>query len=358
MKYLRNRLTIPVKGYNRSIVYDITRKDYHFIPNEIFNVISSDELFDIDKNVGLEKFLIDEEIIFECSENEVGFFPSLSTDYQCPYDFLSIIIDSDFDLSYDDQFKNVSVSNLAIITKNLRKGLVLSEGLKDLIEHIEPDSIDLYLTESNLELKDQDFEYVMNTKEVFKVFVFETKENEKILKRLNESLVGLCHIEDGFEFFSSQVFPFKFDVNKEFFVESKSRNTYYNKKIYIDKKGNISNGLYTEKELSFKTIKSYTEIINNEKITKRWDIIKERTPVCKDCEFRNMCVDSRDITYHEEDNSWRHKEECRYNPYISKWQNEEGYMTLEACGIKITGGKTIFDKNKLDSINNSLWVDE
>lgn len=79
--------------------------------------------------------------------------------------------------------------------------------------------------------------------------------------------------------------------------------------------------------------------------------------VCKDCEFRYMCVDAA-IPNKRKDNSWYRSSECNYNPYISKWNNEEGYKTLSECGIIV--GETGFsiDKEKLNTIINELWEEQ
>ena len=45
------------------------------------------------------------------------------------------------------------------------------------------------------------------------------------------------------------------------------------------------------------------------------------------CEHRHMCVDSR--TPLKGKCFYFFKHECKYNPYIAKWQGEEGYITVE-----------------------------
>ena len=47
--FLRNQLCIPVKGYNRAIIYDILRKDYFFIPKAHFHILDTDDFIDFNK---------------------------------------------------------------------------------------------------------------------------------------------------------------------------------------------------------------------------------------------------------------------------------------------------------------------
>ncbi len=69
-KYTTHNMCFPVKGYNRSIVYDLTRNDYHFVPNDIADLLLNGEFSFCNNN---EKnyhnkwkiFLLDNEIIYK-----------------------------------------------------------------------------------------------------------------------------------------------------------------------------------------------------------------------------------------------------------------------------------------------------
>jgi len=50
--------------------------------------------------------------------------------------------------------------------------------------------------------------------------------------------------------------------------------------------------------------------------------------VCQDCEFRHICTDCRAFIK-DSNNIYSQPAKCGYNPYIAKWQNEEGWISVE-----------------------------
>ncbi|MEE9363879.1 MAG: hypothetical protein V3U92_14860 [Cellulophaga sp.] len=356
--YLRNRLTIPIKGYNRSIIYDLTRKDYHFIPNSVYKNLYSSNLIEI-KEEEAKSFLEFEEIIFKASIEDLKLFPELTIKYKTPYHIVSLIIHSDSLLGYNGQMQGINVESISIIFNNLKEGFKVSKDVEKLLLDVDADSIDIYLTDSDLSWSDQNLNFLKDKKEIFNLFVFATSEEHQDVKDfLRKCLVELNRIDTDYRSYTTDVYPSKFAVNKDLFIESKNRNAYYNKKIYIDQKGNISNGMFTEKVLIFSKLNSFDEILNNILLTSRWTIVKDEIPICKNCEFRNMCIDSRELKYSKLNDIWFYKNECRYNPFISKWEGEEGYLSLEDCNIQFHQGLLTYDKEDLSSIFNKVWLDE
>lgn len=104
-------------------------------------------------------------------------------------------------------------------------------------------------------------------------------------------------------------------------------------------------------------IESLKKIFVNSDNTKLWNVHKELVDVCKDCEFRHMCVDNR-LPYQRKDGSWYHKTECNYTPYICKWKDEKGYHTLEECGVISNEQGFSINHEKIASINELLWEEE
>ncbi len=152
----------------------------------------------------------------------------------------------------------------------------------------------------------------------------------------------------------------EFFCNRSLVAESKYHHTYFNKKIFISRNGEISNS--PESEHSIGNIQDFNNDVIQSKIKspefqKYWYIHKEITDVCKDCEFRHMCVDNR-LPYERDKNQWYHKQECNYNPYIAKWKNEEGYRTLEECGVISNEKGFSIDHDKIAAINEELWGEE
>ncbi|MEI6766231.1 MAG: grasp-with-spasm system SPASM domain peptide maturase [Bacteroidota bacterium] len=122
--------------------------------------------------------------------------------------------------------------------------------------------------------------------------------------------------------------PFYFKVNPDLFTESQHYNTCLNRKVCIDVNGEIKNCPAMSR--SFGNIKDTTiaEAIAKPGFKDLWSIRKDNIDVCKDCEFRYMCTDCRAFIK-DPNNIYSQPAKCPYNPYLAKWQGDEGYITVE-----------------------------
>ena len=71
---------------------------------------------------------------------------------------------------------------------------------------------------------------------------------------------------------------------------------------------------------SFGNIKDTTleQALNHPNFKKYWNITKDQTEVCKDCEFRHICTDCRAYIEKPED-QYSKPLKCGYNPYTNEW---------------------------------------
>jgi len=99
-----------VKGYNRSLIYDLQRKKLHFIPNDLYDVLEEHEGKTIEeiKTAYQHKFdsIIDEYFDF-LLKNEIVFltdtpdwFPELNFQFDSPFEISNAIIDRNSTSSY------------------------------------------------------------------------------------------------------------------------------------------------------------------------------------------------------------------------------------------------------------------
>lgn len=232
---------------------------------------------------------------------------------------------------------------------------------------------------------------------------------EQILNRLRLiRLFGTSHIEKinldnsiknifvktinnrlSFSNFSYRVYENEMIISIPMFTESQKHNTYFNRKLSIDENGYIKNSPESEwnyghiDEISLSDaindmgtdkdfFKKYAHYKRAKKEGKEYEldfekskpafnalyfIYKELIDVCKECEFRHMCVDAA-VPLQREDNSWYRSVECNYNPYICKWEGEDGYLNLAACGVKCDIDGFEIDHEKIAVINQELWGED
>ncbi|MCG8412356.1 MAG: hypothetical protein MI739_13845, partial [Bacteroidales bacterium] len=72
---------------------------------------------------------------------------------------------------------------------------------------------------------------------------------------------------------------------------------------------------------------SLLDVVNSKEFQFYWNISKDQIEVCKDCEFRYICSDCR--AYTKNSNVYSQPAKCTYNPYIAKWEGEEGYVSVD-----------------------------
>lgn len=339
--YLRNRLCEPVRGYNRSIIYDLTRNDYFLIDNKLYEIISRDTVIYDFEIKGYKNFLLTNEIIFEIyDEKEVEFFPALNKNFESPYDIYSLCLDLDAKIDEDYQiFDGLLVNNLCVIITDVSNDFL--EKILVLKKHIKYEGLFLFF-KNEKNINDLFLKEIALIEDLLAIYIFQSK-----AKEINNKVLDVFAVkyESSFEEYIKNINPEKFRVNVEFYIENLNFNSYYNKKIFINKNGEISysyNGLIIGKVKNIKTI-------NN----KYSDCKKDDFIICANCENRYMCLDSR-VPVLEKDN-WYYKEECSYNPFISKWNFEEGYLSLSEIGVNVYKNQLSIDKEILDSKFKLVW---
>lgn len=147
-------------------------------------------------------------------------------------------------------------------------------------------------------------------------------------------------------------------ANLTFFSESLKFNTYFNRKLFIGEFGEIKNAPEcTESYGNIEELDSADDLFNivtSSGFQKYWRVHKELIDVCKECEFRHMCLDNR-VPEKRKDNEWYHTSECEYNPFIGKWFSEEGFKTLEQCGVVSSDEDYAIDRPLISKLNKEIW---
>lgn len=362
--YLRNRLCIPVRGYRRSIVYDLLRNDYYFISNELFEIIQTSNALSFegaDHQQTLKKwkkFLIKEEILFEIhSEEDTKYFPEMNFVFQTPFLVTDLIIHDSISKNQLETIRFLECRNVSILVKSIKNNFKLLYVIESIAKQ-EVDSINLFLVEENIVYNYSDFSDWFRFTQIFGIYLFKSSCIEDL--KLKVPPFEVYSLPYSFDDFSKYMYPEKMSINKDVFFEGLNYHSYYYRKLYVDIKGNVKNGIYSEKifgNLSKLTEDKIVEIIRGEEFKEYGLVTKEKTLVCKDCEFRYMCIDSRE-PIKTKGGAWHHIQECGYNPYIAKWEKEENYQNLFNCGINLNEngeGSVLIDYEVLDSIFEKAW---
>lgn len=284
-------------------------------------------------------FLIENRLIFFNANPSL--FPKITTDWNSPSLITNIIIDYD-QIIHDfealiPQFEALKCSYIQL--RFYRK--VKLDYLKSVAELLRKEksrivSIDFILPfYENFNLEEVNALLSENSR-IHSFVVFNSPEDKSyhplrqkmgylmLVKRnmLNEKHCGVINQE-------------YFYSNIKLFSESQHHNTCLNKKISIDKMGNIKN--CPSMSESFGNIKdiSLEKALHKTGFKKYWDITKDQITVCQDCEFRHICTDCRAYT-EEPDNIYSKPLKCGYNPYNNEW-SEWSKNALKQKGIEFYG---------------------
>lgn len=356
---------LSVRGYVRSVIVDLQRKNYWFVPNDLVDMIidfpnSSIESICLvyqDRGVFVEEyfaFLFENEICFPCEKEDLELFPDLNHQWHTPFKFETAIVDYNSDLikylpKIISNLSNFAVPNIQfrvyeLLSENAFVDLVktCNDSKVSYIEIIVPNSFEIDFLES----------VIKNYTKLGLVVLTSSKFNDN--RYIEQARIvrtkQIINSKDHCGLIKEGLF-----VNEmRSFCESYEFNSCLNCKISIDSTGNIKN--CPSMQQSFGNIKDTTleEALNHRDFKKYWNITKDKIEVCKDCEYRHMCTDCR-AYIKQPDNIYSQPAKCTYNPYIAKWNNEVGYVPVGDCGYYNIDGKFVVDKLKVKEINSELW---
>lgn len=328
---------IPVKGYNRSIIYDLTRKNYEFIPNDLFQILKNGYIDTANYEAHLDSsnkvvfqeyidFLLLNEFIFPIEEFEIEQYPPI----HFKFDYPSTISNAILECPQKSELLERIISqldtcncNFVVIKVNNLKNIIELEEIITAFSNSTIFSIDIILNYHEILSQEALVQLIEKFRIINVITVFksplhincETLNNGmgKIIFSQNEyNIRKLIMPQD----------PRNFKVSTRLFSESLHFNNFLNKKLFIDKTGNVFNSPFSKINFGNLETDSIEDILRDTEITQLWKVHKDLISGCKDCEFRYMCVDNRTPIAKEIEGikTYYFEEKCPYDPYESVWQ--------------------------------------
>lgn len=325
---------IPVKGAIRGIICDTQRRDYSFISLGLLEILecckttNMDDLYkqysEIDENIIDEYFdwLIAKEYGFFTEEPEK--FPEIKYSYETPELINNAIIDIDqtSEHNYSKIFHQLDELGCKFIEIRSYVPLALDyilECLKNTI-NLRFRNIDLLLKfDQQRRLGKGEIERIFTEFPAVGGIVFHSATENASQTPLPGRTLKHTTQNIHSEFCCGIIDSTLFTINIDTFIESHTRNTCLNKKISIDKNGNIKNCPSMSKSYGNIEDSSLLSVAKNKIFKSFWKITKDQIEVCRDCEFRHICTDCR--AFHTKDQCHKKPFKCNYNPYLGKWEN-------------------------------------
>lgn len=353
------------KGYNRGIIIDFHRFKYFYVPNTLIDFLNENDrlnLVQIKKNHFKNREIIDEYLTFLESNEIISFidntiknnFPKMSEEFYFPGSISNIILDFNL-LEYDFSNFLIEAVNLGARFLQIRFfNVVTFEFLKNILTKLNDlgfYSIELVINYNDL-FNNKNLELLKNFNLIQNIFCYNSPKDgleeiySKIIVYSTQSNINLSQC--------GYVSKNSFSFTTDHFFESKTYNTCLNKKISINELGQIKKCPSSNEILGDVKKNDLKEIISLKEFS-RYDLInKDKIEVCNACEHRYICTDCR-INLSNSNNIYSKPKHCSYNPYISKWEGEEGYKTLAECGVISNENGFSIDHDKIAEINKELW---
>jgi SPASM domain peptide maturase of grasp-with-spasm system len=330
---------IPVQGAARSIICDVQRQHFDFIPNALYQLLTMHKgqpYADIVAQYGSEhepiiaeyfQFLLTAEYGFWADAEELALFLPLSMAWDSPHLVTNSIIDLDEHSGYDGKAVLAQLDELGCAALQLRcfspRPLAFFEELLRFSSASRIKTIDLVmawhgaLEEAALVALAERFVRLNN-------IIVHSAPFADVNNRINSNLSRVIFTTEqvGSEFHCGLVFADYFVVNLPLFTEAQQHNTCLNRKLSVDKAGNIKNCPALQDSFGHVADTPLKAVLDMPGFKDKWHITKDEVAVCKDCEFRYICTDCRANTM---DGHIRGKPgHCQYNPYLAIWEADNG----------------------------------
>ena len=323
---------VPVLGAARSIIYDLQRMEYHFIPNVLYSIVTENEYlhlrkikerFDNKDSVVIDQYfayLLEKELGFWGSQQDAESFPRIALQWESPLNITNAILDigENFKFITKDFVYQLSDLGCAAVHIRIYERIALP-SVRNVLEYFKGSRIrSLYLLTpySRGITPEAHWQLMVQFPRVKNIYVHGSPYDKKS-RRSGRSLV---YSQDEFksEAQCGVTREGAFCTSLDVVTESIRHNSCLNRKISVDKFGNIKN--CPSLPDSFGNIRDTTlaEALEKPGFKDYWHINKDKIQVCMDCEFRYICTDCR--AYVEDPKDIYSKPlKCGYDPYSGKW---------------------------------------
>lgn len=341
------------KGYNRTLIFDSLKSDVNFIPNEYYDeLVQLDFCFEENLiNVELFNFLKENEYIFTINQHIENLFPSPLKIIPHPYKIGIAVIELSHKMAkslnklHDKNVQECNFGQFNFVFSDFSNKQSI-DLFVDFILKYEVDVIELTLLEE-FNLSEKLFDAIKDINRIFIVNNLSKKSVKDNSSKFKNRMYGNIDIKS-----------LKLSPDMSTYLDSEKYHVYFYNKVFFGRDTEIKNSNETKEVFGYLSeIPNFDidSILEKEKFKFYWYVNKRESLICNQCEFRRICNDNRLPLKVKGSNEWTHEMECYYNPFISKWSDEEGYLSLKDSNVSIEDGKLILVESFLKDINQKLW---
>ncbi len=349
-----------VRGYLRSAIYDTRRQAYSLIDNgnadELPAFVGKSEAYVREHmNPELLQFLLDQEFAYFWPAGLLQQFTDISLACHHPFPLDNAILEGTGLRVFEalGWLLKAGCRHFLIILH----GAVSLEALDTYLANVHFGTIptlDLYLDKLTGATTKKTKDFIHKYSFVASICIHNASRDQFFI----ENQIPVAITKKPMSNLAPVKSPDVFFTNLQLFIESKHHNPYFHRKIYVGRNGEIRNA--PDDPRIFGNIndivraEQIVQIVEDPDFQRYWDINKDKIDVCRDCEFRYMCVDAR-LPVQRADGSWYFSAECEYNPYICKWEDEEDFRNLEDSGVQCNQNGLQADTTRLRDVRQEIW---
>jgi SPASM domain peptide maturase of grasp-with-spasm system len=322
---------VPVRGARRSTICDLQRGAYRLIPNGLYEILTAHK----DRPLGEIKAAyggagdatIDQYFAF-LQEHEFGFwcddpaaFPDLDLTWEAPEAISNAILDVGPDSAHDFGSILAQLDALGCRALQLRVFCALPvaalERVLRLADRGRLRGIEL-LVRHTPEYDETVLRRLARTfPRIYRLTVHSAPES-RVVEAGGPATVGYsAHAIDS-EAHCGEVHPAYFASTVEGFAEALAHNSCLNRKIAVDRRGEIRNCPSLPDSYGNAATTPLRAALDRQEFRRLWSVTKDQVETCRDCEFRYVCTDCR--AYVEASgHAYPKPAKCAYDPYTAQW---------------------------------------
>jgi len=317
---------IPVLGASSGCIYDLQRGCLYNVPNAILELLLKNQNTDvnsiIEKNktqtIVLQKYLdffLENELIFYTDEPKN--FPPIELNYRLPFELDTVYLEIEelqkYKISFlETQVEGLGVTNIVFIANEIPKDFAFIDRTFDIFKFSRIQYISFILP-FDKKLRKKINSIHKNEFKIFETIFYNAPKTRKTKSRVYYYTADLnCVLSRTVKDIAD------FHINRDLFILSNIGNPHYYRSAYIDNRGDLKNSKCST--LTYGNIfeNNLADLIKDKQFRKVWYITKDKIEVCKDCQYRYICNDTR-IPEYGSKGQYTHTSKCVYNPYEDKW---------------------------------------
>jgi len=324
---------IPVRGHARSIICDLQRSSFLFIPNVLVDILAMSRertIQEIYVYYGHEhdgeidayfQHLIDHNYGFYTEEPQR--FPPMSLDWRSPKIITNCLVDFDVATQHDLANLNEQLSGLGCEALELR--FFHAMDIAALGEKLRPFGDSSLRSISILIGHHESLEpaaledLLVVQKRVRHITIHSSPDREEFIRVDLQTSLQYTKERIDSEACCGNVSSRYFSCNISAFTEALRFNSCLNRKISVDKYGAIKNCPSMPHSYGDFRTTPLAEVVDRSEFRRPWEITKDQVLVCQDCEFRYICHDCR-VYLQDPQEPLSKPAKCRYDPYQARWE--------------------------------------